>query len=72
MPRFEFNRIVAPTLSISTADDLYGTFEDARFTAEHIPNARFVGYESGRHMLIECNVAAHAEVVAFLKGSARF
>ena len=59
----------APTLAISTADDLYGTYEGARYTAAQIPNARFIGYPSGGHMLVGRD--AGAEIAAFLKEVAR-
>jgi len=72
LPRYELEKITAPTLAISTADDQYGTFDGARYTAEHVPNGRFVGYPSGGHMLVGRDAAASAEVNAFLKSAARF
>ena len=48
----ELERIRAPTLLISARDDLYGTFERARYTAGKIPGARFLGYTSGGHLLV--------------------
>jgi 2-hydroxy-6-oxonona-2,4-dienedioate hydrolase len=71
-PRYDLEKITAPTLAISTADDLYGTFEAARYTAEHVPNAHFIGYPSGGHMLVGHNLEAAAAVHAFLKTAARF
>jgi pimeloyl-ACP methyl ester carboxylesterase len=65
--RPELEKITAPTLAISTADDLYGTFPAARYTAEHVPNARFLGYPSGGHMLVGRDAAAAKEIVAFLR-----
>jgi hypothetical protein len=32
---------------MSAAADLFGTFDTARYTAEHIPGARFVAFPSG-------------------------
>jgi pimeloyl-ACP methyl ester carboxylesterase len=69
LARYDLERIAAPTLAISTADDLYGTYAGARFTAEHIPHARFIGYPSGGHMLVGRNGAVAAEIVAFLKAA---
>jgi 2-hydroxy-6-oxonona-2,4-dienedioate hydrolase len=43
LPRYELEQITVPTLVISAADDLFGTFDGARYTAQHVPNARFVG-----------------------------
>ena len=67
LPRYELERIKAPTLAISTADDRYGTYEPARYTAEHIPGARFVGYATGGHLWVGHHKEALAEVAAFLK-----
>src|SRR4029450_1113255 len=49
LERFDLERIAVPKLAISAADCLYGTFEGARHTAEHVPGARFVGYATGGH-----------------------
>jgi pimeloyl-ACP methyl ester carboxylesterase len=67
LPRYELERIQAPTLCISVADDLYGTFEPARYSAEHIPHARFVGYPSGGHICVGHEQEITDAVVAFLK-----
>jgi 2-hydroxy-6-oxonona-2,4-dienedioate hydrolase len=52
LQRFELKRIAIPTLVISMADDLFGTFDGARYTAEHLPHARFIGYPSGGHLCV--------------------
>jgi 2-hydroxy-6-oxonona-2,4-dienedioate hydrolase len=70
LPRYELERIEARTLAISAADDLYRTFEGARYTAEHVPRGRFVGYPSGGHMLVGHHFDASSKIVAFLKESA--
>jgi 2-hydroxy-6-oxonona-2,4-dienedioate hydrolase len=67
LPRYELEQIAVPTLIISAADDLFGTFEGARYTAQHILNARFVGYESGGHLWVGHHQEALAEIVASLK-----
>jgi 2-hydroxy-6-oxonona-2,4-dienedioate hydrolase len=64
--RYPLERIAAPTLVISLEDDLYGTFESARYTAVHIPGARFVGYRSGGHAWIGHHDEILAELAAFL------
>ena len=71
LPRYDVEKIAAPTLAISTADDGYHTFAGARYTAEHVPNARFIGYPSGGHMLVGRDAAAAAEIVAFLRQTAK-
>lgn len=68
LPRYELERIAAPTLIMSVADDLYGTFDGARYSAEHIPHARFVGYSSGGHMGVGHEKETRSEIAAFLKG----
>jgi pimeloyl-ACP methyl ester carboxylesterase len=67
--RYELERITAPTLVLTAADDLYGTFERARYTAQQIPGARFVGYESGGHMVVGRAREVRSEITAFLRRS---
>jgi pimeloyl-ACP methyl ester carboxylesterase len=67
VPRYDLERIRVPTLLISAEDDLYGTFPSARYTADHIPGARFVGYPTGGHLLLGHWKEASSEVVAFLR-----
>ncbi len=57
--RFALESIVVPTLAISTADDRYGTYDVARYTAAHIPLARFIGYADGGHVW----VGHHAQLI---------
>jgi pimeloyl-ACP methyl ester carboxylesterase len=68
LPRYDLEKITAPTLAISTADDGFGTFAGAHYTAAHIPGARFIGYPTGGHMLVGRSPAASAETIAFLRG----
>jgi pimeloyl-ACP methyl ester carboxylesterase len=67
LARYELERIRAPALAISVADDRFGTYEPARYTAEHIPGARFVGYPSGGHVWVGHHKEVLAEMAAFLK-----
>ena len=60
-------RIEAPTLIISAADDLYGTFERGRYTAGEIPGAKFVGYPSGGHLLVGREAETTAEMIDWLR-----
>lgn len=66
LPRYELEDIKAPTLVISVADDLYGTFEPARYSAAHIPGARFVGYPSGGHLWVGHQQELSTEITTFL------
>ena len=67
LQRYELERIVAPTLVISMADDLFGTFDGARYTAEHIQGAQFIGYPSGGHVWIGHQEDIVSRIAAFLK-----
>lgn len=67
IPRYDLERISVPTLLISAEDDLYGTFKSARYTADHIPGARFVGFPTGGHMLMGHWKETAAELTGFLK-----
>jgi pimeloyl-ACP methyl ester carboxylesterase len=71
MRPFDLGRIRAPTLIVSTEDDLYGTFERARYTAGEIAGARFVGYPTGGHMLVGRRVEINAEVLRLLEQAAQ-
>lgn len=69
LPRYEVERIAAPTLVISMTDDLYGTFESAGYTAAQIRGARFIGYIAGGHLWVRHHRHILAELGAFLSGS---
>jgi pimeloyl-ACP methyl ester carboxylesterase len=67
LQRYALERINVPTLTISFADDLFGTYEGARYTAEQIRGARFVGYPSGGHMAVGHQQEVLDEIARFLK-----
>lgn len=67
LERFDLELVGAPTLVISAEDDLYGTFERARYTAEEISNARFVGYADGGHLLVGRQEQVTSEVDVFFQ-----
>jgi len=67
LERYDLEGIHVPTLILSTVDDRYGTYDAARYTAEHIHGARFIGYATGGHLLVGHNNDVFAEIVAFLK-----
>jgi 2-hydroxy-6-oxonona-2,4-dienedioate hydrolase len=66
LPRYELERIRVPTLAISVADDRFGTYDAARYTAEQIPGARFLGYPTGGHVWIGHHKEIMGEIAAFL------
>jgi pimeloyl-ACP methyl ester carboxylesterase len=67
LPRYDLERITTPTLAISFADDLYGTYEGARYTSEHVPGARFISYPSGGHVWVGHQEDVVSAIMAFLK-----
>jgi pimeloyl-ACP methyl ester carboxylesterase len=67
LERYNLEQMLAPTLVISVADDLFGTFDAARYTAEHIPRARFIGYKSGGHLWVGHQQEVMTEIAGFLK-----
>jgi len=69
LPRYDLERIAAPTLVMSVRDDLFGTWDGAKYTAAHVPNARFVGYPTGGHVWVGHEKEGLAEIAAFLRGA---
>ena len=67
LPRYDLETIAAPTLVTSVADDLFGTYDVARYTAQHIPGARFLGFRSGGHVWLGHHRRHLAEIAAFLR-----
>lgn len=67
LERYELERIVVPTLVISMRDDLFGTYDGARYTAGHVPGAQFIGYPSGGHLWVGHQDEVMSAIAAFLK-----
>jgi 2-hydroxy-6-oxonona-2,4-dienedioate hydrolase len=63
--RYPLESIAVPTLTVSVADDLFGTYDAARYTAEQIPGARFVGYPRGGHVWVGLQHELVGEIAAF-------
>ena len=61
--------IRVPTLAISARDDGYGTYAGAEYTASRIPGARFIGYDSGGHLLVGRDAAVRAAIVEWLRSA---
>jgi 2-hydroxy-6-oxonona-2,4-dienedioate hydrolase len=68
LPRYDLERISAPTLVIGVADCLYGTYPGARHCAESIPGARFLSYPSGGHLWVGHGSEVVDEIAGFLSG----
>jgi pimeloyl-ACP methyl ester carboxylesterase len=69
--RVALESIRAPTLCISARDDGFGTYESARYSCQHIPGARFVGFDSGGHLLLGHSAAVKADVQSMLREGPR-
>jgi 2-hydroxy-6-oxonona-2,4-dienedioate hydrolase len=68
--RVALESIRAPTLCISARDDGFGTWESARYSCQHIPDARFLGFDAGGHLLMGHARQVAAEVEVLLRTSA--
>ena len=66
--RVALEAIRAPTLCISARDDGFGTYESARYSAAHIPGARFLGFERGGHLLLGHRAEVAAALQSLLPG----
>jgi pimeloyl-ACP methyl ester carboxylesterase len=64
--RYDLEAIAAPTLIASVEDDLFLTYANARYTAEHIPHAKFVGFARGGHLWVGHEAEMAAAVTDFL------
>lgn len=67
LDRYPLENITAPTLVISAADDPWKTYDAAKYTAENIPGAKFIGFETGGHLLIGQEEEVRSEVAQFIK-----
>lgn len=64
--RDDLERIAAPTLAISAADDRFGTYDSAQYTAAQIPGARFMGFDDGGHLLVGHQQEVESAIAAWL------
>ncbi|MBS0393804.1 MAG: alpha/beta hydrolase [Proteobacteria bacterium] len=62
--------ISVPTLAISAEDDLYGTWNSARYISRQVPHAQFLTFPSGGHLLVGHGEAVAAAIARFLKANA--
>lgn len=69
LARYELERIAAPALAISAEDDLFGTWDAARYTAGELRDARLRGYPAGGHLLVGHTDEVAAEIESFLNAS---
>jgi 2-hydroxy-6-oxonona-2,4-dienedioate hydrolase len=69
LTRYPLEDIRVPTLVISAEDDLYETYESSRYTAGQIPDAEFVGFPTGGHLLLGHQAEVRSQVTSFLNES---
>ena len=60
-------KITIPTIVFHSKEDGLVDFEYGQYTAQHIPNAKFVPFESGGHLLVGRLDAIHNETMSFLR-----
>jgi len=60
-------RIQIPTLVFHCKDDGLVNYEYGQYTATQIPNAEFVSFEHGGHLLVGCVKQIHDCTLSFLK-----
>jgi len=65
-PRYELERIAAPTLVIGIEDDLFGIYRSSRSAAERIPGARFASFPTGGHLWVGRQDEVVSELTGFL------
>lgn len=66
LARYRLEDVNVPALVISTADDLYGTYEGSRYTAEYIHDAKLVLFQTGGHLLVGHEEEVRAQITSFL------
>jgi len=70
LPRYDLEHLQVPTLVSSIEDCLYNTYPGARYTAENIPGARFLGFPRGGHLAVGHEKELWSEVRQFLQTAA--
>jgi pimeloyl-ACP methyl ester carboxylesterase len=68
-PADHLERITAPTLAISARDDLYRTYDGAKYAVEQIPGARLIPYPTGGHAWLGHDAEVRETLAAFLRSS---
>ena len=64
---FGLQVLTIPTIVFHSKEDGLVDFEYGQYTAQHIPNAKFVPFESGGHLLVGRIDAIHNETTSFLR-----
>jgi len=67
LPRYPLEEVRVPTMVIGLEDDLFGLWDAANYTAEHIPDARFVSYPDGGHVWVGRHQQVLEEMAAYIR-----
>jgi 2-hydroxy-6-oxonona-2,4-dienedioate hydrolase len=68
---YALTSIRVPTLVFSARDDGFGTYAGAHYTASQITGAKFVGFDSGGHLLVGHDDEVRAEILQLLTTAVR-
>ncbi len=66
---YPLETIRAPTLVVSARDDGFGTYASAQYTASRIPDAKFIGFDTGGHLLVGHDAEVQSEITKLLAQS---
>ena len=66
---YPLETIRAPTLVISARDDGFGTYASAQYTASRIADAKFIGFDTGGHLLVGHDAEVQSEITKLLAQS---
>lgn len=66
---YALESILVPTLIVSARDDGFGTYAAASYIAGRIPDAKFIGFDDGGHLLVGHNDEVLAEIVKLVASS---
>jgi predicted alpha/beta hydrolase family esterase len=58
-------------LVISARDDGYGTYAGAQYTASRITGAKFIGFDSGGHLLVGHEDTVQAAMLSLLAAAGK-
>jgi pimeloyl-ACP methyl ester carboxylesterase len=66
-----FEKVKAPTLIMNAKDDPATVIEGARTLAGKIPNCKLIEFETGGHLMINCEKEANQQINIFIKEKVR-
>ncbi len=69
LARYDLERVQVPTLVIGVENCGYNTYPAARYTAQNVPGARFLGWPTGGHLAVGHREELWSEVEKFLRSA---